>query len=241
MMLSWHSPVCAQVDEIVTWSWPVVFAPVLVFSSLITCCACYACVQAPPSDPAEQEHSKISELWERFRHLLTALCVLSFLGVLSVWLNGDLPGVSLGAVFVPIFLYEFLALLDLPKECSQKTFDGIKEQLGAAFPYNSRAEYSVNVLVQQVLRIAQWILLVLKNDVESMRGSSFSWWAVFAPCWAGIFWFKARAMLRVMRARGEGKKGNDADDPPLPDGEERYKRETDDDEDKVCLLLDLLW
>jgi hypothetical protein len=53
----------------------------------------------------------------------------------------------------------------------------------------------------QVLRIAQWVLLIIKNDVPSLNDGTLTWWVVFIPVYLLGGAIVLRTTLRCIRAR----------------------------------------
>jgi hypothetical protein len=89
--------------------------------------------------------------------------------------------------------------------------------------------------------MAQWVLLIIKNDIPELRGDALSWWVVFIPVWIAAAWFPLRAVMWWGRVRAKkAKKERDArartsHDGFVPgmEGEPVHKSATEEDDVEV--------
>lgn len=126
---------------------------------------------------------------------------------------------GLGTVFVPLFLLEAIAILELPSACSSSSFEAAKQARGG-FVYKTRLEFALDQGIAHLLRIIQWILLAMKNDNERF-GATTSWWTTMCPVWLAFVWAALKLSLRCARVRGGAEERNRPADATQEDSDMR--------------------
>lgn len=189
-----------RVDGTVSWSWAAVFTPLFVLLGCGTCCFCCALVQPDPPAHHMPEGAKPPGLKLKLLSFLLVASLLSFVAVLSCYLDGKLD-VSFATVCIPAFIFEALSALgklDMSTPAKYQKAKGEKaDPTGVLFP--SYAEFILHQLFIIVLRVTQWILLIIKVDTDSAK--DMSWWAVLLPAWLLGAYLLIRLGLRASRLK----------------------------------------
>jgi hypothetical protein len=188
-----------KVDGTVSWSWPAVLAPVFCFISIAICCSCCIIVKPPPG-----EGSGALKVLERSVPFFVTACWLSFVAVLSVWLEGSLA-ITFTVVCIPLYVYEFVGLVNMFSSLTQKAYAAQQEEYKDGFLFQSYPEYVFHLIFIKVLRIILLALLIAKvQSYDPSSGvQSFSWWIVGVPIWIGSAYAVCRMILRCTRLRSD--------------------------------------
>ena len=182
-----------KVDHTVAWGWPAVLAPVFCFISVAICCSCCIIVKPPPG-----EGSGVLKVLERSVPFFVTACWLSFVAVLSVWLEGSLS-IPFSVVCIPLYVYEAVGLVNMLSSLTRKAYAAQQEEYKEGFLFHSYPEYVMHLMFIKVLRIIQLALIVAK--IQS--NGSISWWAVGVPAWIGAAYAVWRMILRCKRLRSD--------------------------------------
>jgi hypothetical protein len=191
--------IIAKVDNTVNWNWPAVLAPVFIFISVAMCCSCCIILKPPPG-----EDSGTYKLLERSVPLFVTSCWLSFIAVLSVWLQGSLD-IKFSVVCIPLYIYEALGLVNMVTSLSRSSYEKLREEYKEGFLFQSYLEYVSHLIIVKILRIIQMALVIAKVQSYDLSGtsSSVSWWAVGVPIWLGTGYATVRMAMRWSRLRSE--------------------------------------